>query len=100
MTDSVANRIAIIKTSLRLFVCGIVGLLPVIGFLPALYVVFSYFRLRSRFRDEWNPAANYLSWGLGLALFGLGLSILLIPVIILTRDFPGSSDNHTHSVFD
>jgi hypothetical protein len=92
-----------IKTSLRLFVCGWFALLPVIGLFPAIYVVISSVRNHSRFRNEWNPAANYLSWGVGLALFGLGLSILLGLVLLqgyLMRDFPGTTGNPTHPVFN
>ncbi len=98
MSDSTAKRIEVIRTSLRLFVCGWFALLPVLGILPAAYVVVSSVRNRSRFREEWNPASTYLSWGLGLALFGLGLSILLGLVLLqmyLQRDFPGTSDNAT-----
>jgi hypothetical protein len=76
-------RIIVIQLSLRAFVCGIVGVLPIIGLLPGLYALSCWARIRRRYRDEWNPAANYLRWGSICAVAGLGLTAVGIPAVIL-----------------
>jgi hypothetical protein len=76
-------RIIVIQLSLRAFVCGLVGVLPVIGLLPGLYALSCWARIRRRYRDEWNPASSYLKLGSILAVLGLGLTALGIPAVIL-----------------
>jgi hypothetical protein len=76
-------RIIVIQLSLRAFVCGVIGVLPVIGLVPALYALSCWARIRLRYRDEWNPASNYLRWGSILALLGLGITAVGIPATIL-----------------
>lgn len=77
------DRITAIRTSLRSFGCGLVGVLPVVGFLPALYALFSWYRVRRRFGREWNPAAGYLHWGALFALFGLMLTGLVFAALAI-----------------
>ncbi len=76
-------RIIVIQLSLRAFVCGLIGVVPVIGLVPALYALFCRARIARRYRDEWNPASNYLKWGSVLAVAGLGLTAVGIPALIL-----------------
>jgi hypothetical protein len=76
-------RIIVIQLSLRAFVCGLIGVLPVIGLVPALYALSCWARIRLRYRDEWNPASNYLRWGSVLAVLGLGITAVGIPATIL-----------------
>jgi hypothetical protein len=76
-------RIIVIQLSLRAFVCGLVGVLPVIGVVPALCALSCWVRIRRRYPDEWNPASNYLRWGSILAVLGLGITALSIPATIL-----------------
>ena len=77
-------RIIVIQLSLRALVCGLVGVVPVIGLVPALYALSCWARIRLRYRNEWNPASGYLSWGVALAVLGLGLTAVGIPAVILT----------------
>lgn len=77
-------RILVIRNSLTAFVCGMIGLLPIVGVVPGFYALFNWARIRSRYPDEWNPASAYLSWGARLALLGLLSSALLVSVVILT----------------
>jgi hypothetical protein len=80
------DRITAIRSSLAVFVCGIVGLIPVVGFLPALYALIVRGRVRARYR-EWNPAARYLN--LGAALGGLGLTYSAVGLVILVYQVAG-----------
>jgi len=78
------DRITAIRKSLSSFGCGLVGVLPVIGLLPALYALFNWYRVRKRYGREWNPAAAYLHWGALFALFGVMLSALVAAAIAIS----------------
>ena len=78
------DRITVIHNSLVVFVCGLIGLLPVLGSLPALYALALWGKVRVRYRDEWNPASAYLDAGVALALLGLLGLLLLISTAVLT----------------
>ncbi len=77
------DRITAIEQSLTVFVCGIIGLLPVLGLLPAVHALVCWRRVRSRYRDQWNPASAYLTGGAVLATLGVLNSILLIGVVCI-----------------
>jgi hypothetical protein len=77
-------RIIVIRTSLTAFACGLFGFLPVIGIVPGLYALLCWRRIRTRYPEEWNPAAAYLTWGVRLAVLGLGASALLVSAVILS----------------
>jgi hypothetical protein len=81
------DRIAVIQKSLTAFVCGIVGFLPFIGAVPAVYALVCWARIRSTYGREWNPAAAYLDCGVWLALLGLLGSALIIAVALVTSGF-------------
>lgn len=88
---SPSERIILIRKSLNIFVCGLIGLTPVIGFIPALFAIVGAVRVRARFRREWNPASAYLSAGVAMALLGTGITALagLIAVFNLIPPFAG-----------
>lgn len=75
------DQITAIRNSLTAYVCGLVGLLPLIGFPVAIYAVVFYWRVRKGFRGEWNPASHYLGWAATLGFIGVLNSTLLIFVI-------------------
>jgi hypothetical protein len=77
-------RITVINLSLRAFVCGLFGVLPVIGLVPGLYALSCCVRIRRRYPHEWNPASGYLSWGTALAVLGLGITAVGIPATLLS----------------
>jgi hypothetical protein len=78
------DRIAAIEQSLTGFVCGIIGFLPVVGLIPAVYALLCWQRVRADYGEQWNPAAAYLKAGAVLATLGLLGSTLFIAVAILT----------------
>ena len=71
-----ADRIQLVRRSLNIFLCGLGGFIPIIGFIPALVAIVRAVRLHARFQNEWNPAAAYVTAGVTLALFSLGISAL------------------------
>ena len=78
------DRVAVIRNSMTVFVCGIIGLLPVLGFVVAIYALVLWGTVRFRSRDAWNPASAYLDAGAWLALLSLLGSLLLIAVALVT----------------
>jgi hypothetical protein len=80
------DRITVIRQSLTAFICGLIGFLPVIGLLPAIRALSIWNRIRRRYRNEWNPASAYLSWGAFLAILGILDSILLVASIMISVD--------------
>jgi hypothetical protein len=77
------DRITAIEKSLTVFVCGIIGFLPVLGLLPAVHALVSLARVRARYGGEWNPASAYLRAGAVLATLGVLGSMLVIAVVCL-----------------
>ena len=71
------DRIAAIRQSLNIFICGIVGLVPVIGLLPATIALFGGFRLRREYSAP-NPANHYRKWGMVLGICGILISIYTV----------------------
>lgn len=78
------DRSAVIRNSMTVFVCGLIGLLPVLGFLVAIYALVLWAKVRVRYGDAWNPASAYLETGVGLALLSVLGSLLLIAIALVT----------------
>jgi ABC-type phosphate transport system permease subunit len=70
------GRVEMIERSLRCFVLGLLGLIPVLG-IPMSLMALRQHRLVMRVkRDTWNPAQRYLFWGAVCARMGLCILIL------------------------
>ena len=74
----------IIRKSLTVFVCGICGMLPVLGLPVAIYGALLWRRVRVRHKGEWNPASLYLNIGGVLSVLGLLNSCVIVFVVVLT----------------
>jgi hypothetical protein len=77
------TRTEIIERSLRCFVLGLIGLLPVIGIPTAILSGLEYRRVTRGQGDAWNPAHRYLFWGGFCARMGLGLFVVVPGVLII-----------------
>lgn len=81
-------RLELMKRSLRCFVCGWFGLIPVLGLPLSICAVVLFARVRAE--GVSTPADRYLNWGLALGLLGLagflvlglGLSLLAIRAFV------------------
>ena len=71
------ERIAIIRKSLTIFICGLFGLLPVIGIIPGIFSMVGWAQIR-RHSEDINPAARYVTWGVWLSLLGIFISLLAV----------------------
>jgi hypothetical protein len=67
------DRITVIRQSLRVFVCGLASLLPLVGVVSGTCALVSGWRLRRGYQD-FNPADNYRRWGMVLGSVGILLS--------------------------
>ena len=74
------DRITAIEKSLSVFICGIIGFFPLIGFVSAVCALLRWHQVRRNYHD-WNPAAAYLQYGVVLAQIGLVNSLLAALVI-------------------
>jgi multisubunit Na+/H+ antiporter MnhG subunit len=69
------DRITVIRQSLSVFVCGIAGLLPFVGVVPAASALVGAVRIHRGYHD-FNPAGNYAKWGVRLALLGFIITFI------------------------
>jgi hypothetical protein len=66
------DRSGVIRASVSVLVHGFLGLLPLIGIIPAVSAVIQGIRIRRAYAET-NPVDHYRKWGMALG----GLSILL-----------------------
>lgn len=76
------DRIMAIEKSLSVFICGIIGFIPLIGFVNAVCAILRWRQVRRDYHG-WNPAAAYLQYGVVLAQIGLVNSLLAVLVICI-----------------
>ena len=63
-------KIQMLQGSLRCFLFGLLGLLPVIGLPFALAALWVSGRVRAKEKQFWNAARPYRLWGIACATFG------------------------------
>jgi hypothetical protein len=85
----VMSKIEMMERSLRCFIYGLLGLLPVIGIPMAVLSVAQYRRVKRGRGEMWNPAHRYLFWGGVCARMGLAL-FLLVPVMVIIIGLMGN----------
>jgi hypothetical protein len=71
MNDRVSDKIQMLKSSMRCFIYGLLGLLPVFGLPFALAALFISGRVRMKEKLFWNAARPYRLWGMVCAAIGL-----------------------------
>ena len=76
--QSPAEKISVIKSSLRCLGCGIASWVPLIGLPFAASALVWYWKAGRISRGEWNPANHYRIWGFVLAIFGGLISVAAI----------------------
>ena len=65
-----ADKVRVIEQSLRCFVFGCLGLIPLLGLPFAILAIIRHLNVWSQGDRDWNPAKPYLIWGFGLAWLG------------------------------
>ena len=79
--SEIVDQITTIHKSLTIFVCGLIGVAPVVG-LPFGLAAIGLFISARRKRSGWNPAEHYLDWGVRFALLGFILTLLLVALLM------------------
>ena len=74
------NKVRVIERSIRCQAFGWVGVVPVLGVIPAVIAIVLYHRTARESGDDWNPAGPQARLGLVLSWIGLGLSAVLVAV--------------------
>jgi len=70
MNPETEAKLEMLRNSLRCFVCGLLGLLPVIGFPFAFAALVLSGKVRAGQNEFWNAARPYWLWGLISAVAG------------------------------
>jgi hypothetical protein len=84
MNPNAGTKIQMLKSSMRCFSYGLLGLLPVFGLYFALAALFTSGRVRSAEKLFWNAARPYRLWGVVCAAVGL-IFWMGIYIIVLAR---------------
>jgi hypothetical protein len=71
------DRKKLIESSLRCFAMGLMGLVPVLGMPLAVLALLHFRRAILHQGGQWNPAGNYLLWGVICGGLGLLTSTLI-----------------------
>lgn len=84
-------KIDVIEGSVRCFVLGLLGLVPVLG-IPMIIMASDQHRRVKRIRAEWNPAERYLHWGEVCARLGVVLllfeAVTVMTIITMSHNWP------------
>jgi hypothetical protein len=87
MNDRVSDKIQMLKSSMRCFIYGLLGLLPLFGLPFALAALFISGRVRVKEKLFWNAARPYRLWGMVCASIGLifwsGIYIFVIARVFM-----------------
>jgi hypothetical protein len=75
------DKVEVIQRSLRCFTLGLIGLLPVLGIPFAVMALANFFQVKGAIGAQWNPAQQYLTWGMATALCGLFLTVVIAGVL-------------------
>ena len=82
MNASADAKIKMLNSSLQCFVCGMLGLLPVIGLPFAIAALVLSGKVRAQQRKNWNAAKSYQVWGVICAAVGTVFWSFILTIII------------------
>lgn len=95
MNDDIPSaKIRMLKSSMRCFVFGLLGLIPLIGLPFALSALWISGRVRVKEKQLWNAARPYRTWGVVCAAVGtvFWFSILSLVICNSVFNFNGSGN--------
>jgi hypothetical protein len=86
MNTDASAKIQLLNSSLRCFVFGLLGLIPVIGLPFALAALWISGRTRAKEKQMWNAARSYRTWGVVCAAGGTIFWGFILFLIILAKN--------------
>jgi len=93
MNANTEAKIQMLRSSLECFICGLLGLLPLIGFPFAVVALVISGKVRVRQKNFWNAAELYWIAGIMCGSLGILLWGVVWIIIIFHALNPNSSDN-------
>jgi hypothetical protein len=81
--NAAAEKIKMLKGSMRCFIFGLLGLLPVIGLPFALGALWVSGGVRAKEKIYWNAARPYRLWGIACAAFGAVFGSIIDTLLII-----------------
>jgi hypothetical protein len=93
MNDA-ADKIQMLNSSMRCFVFGLLGLLPVLGFPFALAALWISGQARVKEKQFWNAARPYRIWGVACAAVGTIFWVSILALIIYNSATHSSGSGH------
>ena len=91
MNNDALLKIQMLKSSLRCFVFGLLGLIPVLGLPFAFAALWLSGRVRVQEKLFWNAARPFRVWGMVIAAVSLVLWFLIAALIVNSATHHGSS---------
>jgi hypothetical protein len=92
MNKDATAKIVMLEGSMRCFVFGLIGLIPLIGLPFAVLALWNGGRVRAREKIYWNIAKPYRMWGVIFA--GLGTVFTVLAAILITYNTVTGSWNN------
>ena len=86
MNADASAKIRMLNSSMRCFVFGLLGLIPVIGLPFALAALWLSGRARAKEKQMWNVARPYRVWGVVCAAGGTIFWGFILFLIILAKN--------------
>ncbi len=81
--SSALERIELLRSTMRCFVCSLLGLVPVLGLPFATAAILGGRKLRPRPGAEWHPAEGYLRAARRLGPLGFLVSLVFLFVVLV-----------------
>jgi hypothetical protein len=95
MNPDAEAKIQMLKSSMRCFVFGMLGLIPLIGLPFALAALWISGRVRVKEKQSWNAARPYRIWGVVIATAGTVFwGFILMLIIYSAVSNSNGSGNH------
>jgi hypothetical protein len=82
MNSDAGEKIKMLKGSIRCFIFGVLGLLPVIGLPFGLAALWVSGRVRAKEKIFWNAAKPYRIWGVVCAAVGTVLWTGVLAIVV------------------
>lgn len=89
--DKPAAKIRMLQSSMRCFVFGLLGLIPLIGLPFAVSALWISGRVRVKEKQLWNAARPYRIWGIVIASAGTLFWVLILALIVYNSVGNGDS---------
>jgi hypothetical protein len=79
------DRAGVIRESVSVLVHGVVGLVPVIGIIPAVSAIIHGIRISRAYREP-NPVDSYRKWGMALGCLSVLVNGCATLILVINAD--------------